>query len=277
MTTIFDGRAFRDEKERLLSIRVIDLFTEKDVTPKLVSIIVGEDPASIMYVNLKKKAGERIGAEVDIIVLPEEATKKAVITTIESFNKLPDVNGIMIQLPLPKNFSKEDRNEIINSIDPNKDVDGLRVDSKFTPPTAKAVLEIFKEALKVVPVKVQSYKVAVVGASGFIGQQIVRALKKENIELGIKELELAEANSKTQNLQLITYNSDVVIGVVGKDGLIKADMIKDGAILIDVGAPNGDIEMAAYEKASFVSPVPGGVGPVTISCLLENLVLAAEN
>lgn len=270
MAIIFDGKAFAANKEKELSLRVIDLFTEYDATPRLVSFIIGTDPASILYQNLKKKAAERIAAQVEIIYLPETSTKQAIIKNIEIYNKDNKVNGIMIQLPLPKGFSKEDRDEIINSISLEKDIDGLRKASKFTPPTAKAVSEILNNALSLLAVKPSPFAISVVGATGFIGRQIVGILEKD------KKYEILELNSKSENLKVKIKNSDVVITVTGKENLVSKDMIKPEAVLIDVGAPKGDIEKSAYEKASFVSPVPGGVGPVTISSLMENLVLAAE-
>ncbi len=276
MTKIFNGREFAATKLRLLKERVIKL-QGKQITPKLVSIIVGDDPASKMYVNLKKKRAEEIGATVEVKNVKSEITKDQLIQNIKILNTDPLVNGIMIQLPLPDKFSDSDRDEIINVIDPKKDVDGLQVGSKFIPPTAKAVLEILIEALKVRPLKGDHYKVAVLGATGFIGQQIFRSLTKEYKNMGINELEIFELNSKTKDLESQLLSSDVIVSVTGVTDLVKADFVKPGAILIDVGAPNGDIEKSAYEKSGFVSPVPGGVGPVTISCLMENLIVASEN
>jgi methylenetetrahydrofolate dehydrogenase (NADP+) / methenyltetrahydrofolate cyclohydrolase len=249
---------------------------------------VGEDPASILYQNLKKKAAERIGAEVKIKNYEAGIKISDLIDEINTLNSDPAVNGIMIQLPLPASFTKDDRDKIIKAIALEKDVDGLRTDSKFIAPTAKAVLEVFTEALKVVPLKVDPLKVSVIGATGFEGKLIVKALNQEYKQSlaredgknkglkGIGKIEVIELNSKTENLEEMVKNSDVVISVTGIPDLIKQDMVKEGAILIDVGAPKGDIEKKAYEKASFVSPVPGGVGPVTISCLLENLIKADQ-
>ena len=276
MTIVFDGREFAKHKELGLKDKVTSL-RDKGKIPKLVSIIVGTDAASVMYVNLKKKAAERIGCELLVVNCKQESSKKEIKEIIQKYNEENHVNGVMVQLPLPKNFPKEDRDEILNSIAPEKDVDGLREDSKFTAPTAKAVVEVLVEALKSKNKSVmETLEVAVVGASGMEGMRIVKALKSdERIKALVNKLQVVELNSKTNNLQLTTYDCDVIISVTGVPDLIKADMVKDGAVLIDVGAPSGDIEKKAYEKASFVSPVPGGVGPVTVNCLLENLVESA--
>jgi methylenetetrahydrofolate dehydrogenase (NADP+)/methenyltetrahydrofolate cyclohydrolase len=273
MTFIFDGRSFAGEKEEKLKNKVRNL-AKQGMTPKLISVIVGDDPASILYVNLKKKRAEEIGAEVQVECFDANIKPDKLIKYIKSFCIDASIHGIMVQLPLPKTFFKEERDEIINSIDPEKDVDGLREDSGFIPPTAKAVLEILNAALPLRgdPLKVRPCKVLVVGASGFIGKQIVKVF--ENTRQN--NFRVAGADSKTKNLKLKTKNSDVIVSVTGVQGLIKADMVKEGVVLIDVGSPSGDIEKAAFEKAAFVSPVPGGVGPVTISCLLENLVEACS-
>lgn len=274
MTTIlFDGRTFAKQKEEALKLQVRNL-SKRGIVPKLDSIIVGSDPASILYQNLKKKAAERIGADVRIKVYPESISVEELVGEIKKLNDYPSVNGIMVQLPLPKKFSNEDRDEILGTIAPEKDVDGLREDSKFTAPTAKAVVEVLKVAIKPFSVDRFPLTVCVVGASGMEGKKIVEALNSDKrLKELVNSLRIIQVNSKTSDLGLKTKDCDVVISVTGVPDLIKADMIKPGAILIDVGSPKGDIEKAAYDKASFVSPVPGGVGPITISSLLENLII----
>src|SRR3989344_9637581 len=146
MTYIFNGRSFAKEKEEKLAKEVV-MLKQKGVTPKLVSIIVGDDPASSLYVNLKKKAGERIGATVEVRSEKSDVSNTELINVIINLNEDKSVNGIMIQLPLPANFSDSERDEIINSIAEEKDVDGLRKKSKFIHPTSKAVLEILEFSL----------------------------------------------------------------------------------------------------------------------------------
>ena len=262
MAYIFDGKTFAKEKEEKLAKQVISL-KQKGITPKLVSIIVGDDPASTLYVNLKKKAGERIGVTVEVISEKSEISNTELTNVIINLNEDKSVNGIMIQLPLPANFSDSQRDEIINSIAEEKDVDGLRKKSKFIHPTSKAVLEILEFSLT--KINFQPRNVLIIGSTGMVGKPLVRELRKTNYKLW-------EANSQTANFSELGRIADVIISATGVENLVKSEWVKTGAVLIDVGSPKGDIEKAAYEKASFVSPVPGGVGPVTISCLLENLL-----
>jgi len=274
MAYIFDGKAYGAQKEEKLKVEVEQLKNDEKY-PLLISILIGDDPASRLYVNLKKKAGERVGVLVEVRSWKSDVGKKELIDSIEEMNVDKRVHGIMVQLPLPKNFTNEDREEIINSISLEKDVDGLREGSKFLHPTSKAVLEILDFALtrnyplQKTPLKVAPRKVVVVGSTGMVGKPLVGELRKSNYELW-------EVDSGTDNLTEMTKEADVIISATGVENLIKARDVREGSILIDVGSPRGDIEKEAYEKSSFVSPVPGGVGPVTISCLLENLIFAAQ-
>jgi len=269
MAIIFDGKKFASEKLDEMRKEAEEL-KKKGVVPKLVSILIGDDAGSKLYLSLKQKAAMKIGAEVEIKRFPKITSRDEAIKLIRQLNQKEEVHGIMIQLPLPKDFSKEVRSEIINAISPEKDVDGLREDSTFTPPTARAVMEMLSLSKQNVHFKYYPVNVLVVGARGFIGRQILRALSKWNT------YKLIEADSRTKNLDELAKAADVIISATGKPDLIKKDMVEDGSILIDVGSPCGDVEKAAYEKASFVSPVPGGVGPVTIAYLMENLVEAAK-
>lgn len=254
MAIIFGGRAFAKNRENTLKKKVVTL-KSKGVTPHLVSILIGSDPASVLYVGLKKKAAERIGAMVTIVNLDPSFGINGAVTMIKRFNKDENVNGIMVQLPLPSDISAG-KDEILDSISPKKDVDGLRAKSKFLHPTSKAVVEILEEALR--KTKSKPKTVCVVGKKGMVGAPLVRALKK----LGYKLID----NKK---------EADVLISATGTPRLIRGSMVKDGAIVIDVGSPKGDIDFkSAFKKAGFITPVPGGVGPVTITCLLENLLLA---
>lgn len=259
MTTIFNGKIFAAEKEVVLKEQVVNL-KNSGIVPRLISILVGDDEGSKIYLNLKKKAAERVGADLEIINLSSDASIKTVKETIEKYNQDNSVNGIMIQLPLPDNL-KVNQYEIINIINPTKDVDGMREDSQFTTPVVKAVMEIINQS----PAKSGSH-VLVVGAKGFVGRKLMAELQANGFS--VQGLDI---DSNLDDMQNIKY--DILISVTGQANLIKPDMIRSGSILIDVGSPHGDIAKEAYEKASFVSPVPGGVGPVTIACLMENLML----
>jgi methylenetetrahydrofolate dehydrogenase (NADP+)/methenyltetrahydrofolate cyclohydrolase len=273
MGYIFDGKSFALNREQELR-QEIEKLEKSGQVPRLVSIIVGKDPASVLYVNLKKKAAERIGSKLEIVSFGEETSKKQLIEKIEKYNKDSLVTGIMVQLPLPKSYSKGDRREVLDSISLRKDVDGLRSDTYVVAPTTCAVLEILDEAINIVRRNVdESTKFVIVGASGHEGTKITKSLNKKFSDFGVH---IVKVDAKTKNLELATRGADVVISATGVPGLIKPDMVKEGAILIDVGSPKGDIQKQAYTKASFVSPVPGGVGPMTISCLLSNLVKFAR-
>lgn len=263
---IFQGRRKAFEIELELIGKVSKL-KSKNVTPKLVSILIGNDKSNKQYMFLKKKAAERVGMELQVKSLSESSSIRGIINIIEQLNKDKSIHGVMAQLPLPESFSREERDEIINSINPGKDVDGMRDDSLFITPAVKAVMTAVKEASNFIT---GTPRVVVVGEKGFLGGKIIRALKEMDYEVFGLDIE-------TKDLAKETNNADIIISVTGQKRLITGKMIKDKAVVIDVGAPNGDVVFdEAVKKASFITPVPGGIGPVTISCLLENLVEAAE-
>lgn len=266
MATIFDGMAFAEKKILKLD-KEVALLKNKGIHPKLASILIGEDPASKLYVSLKKKKAEGIGAEMDIYFLKERENIETILALIDSLNSDPTVYGIMVQLPLPSNFSLGDKKKIINTIKREKDVDGLREDSLFLHPTSKAVIDVMVESKKVIDYR-PSPVVCVVGATGMVGIPLVKELKKEGYKI-------IECNHDTKDLKEKTSKADILISATGIPGLITKDMVKKGATLIDVGSPRGDFDPSCHEAAGFMTPVPGGVGPITISCLLENLVKAA--
>ncbi len=267
MAIIFDGRAFAAEKEEALVLKVLDL-RQKGITPHLVSVIVGDDPASHLYVGLKKKAVERLGGEMTVVSLGENTTLEKILEAIEWYNKDSEIHGIMVQMPLPEKF-KDFKFQIIDSINPKKDVDGLQKDSLFLHPTSKAVMDIIDFANGYLDLSA-TLKCVVVGANGMVGAPVVKELRK-------KGYEVVECDSKTEDLSQKTLAADILVSATGHPKLITEDMIKKEAMIIDVGSPVGDCDLNGIKsKASFITPVPGGVGPVTISCLLENLVEASE-
>jgi len=302
MAIIFDGKSFAKEKEVKL-IEEIKRLSEKGIKPKLVSILIGDNPASILYINLKKKAAERIGCALEVVYFPQDTSMIRIIEVINEMNTNQSVHGIMVQLPLPRNFSKEDRDEIINAIAKEKDVDGLREDSSFLTPTVKAVLEVIKEATLYLPFQPEAHanglsssgrdrpldeKVVIIGAKGFEGKKIFKVLKEMGYE--VEGVDRKTPYRSYLALPAQSYavdggapsrgdftgqakNADILISATGSPGIIGKDEVKEGAVVIDVGSPKGDVKTEEImKKASFISPVPGGLGPVTISCLLENLV-----
>jgi methylenetetrahydrofolate dehydrogenase (NADP+)/methenyltetrahydrofolate cyclohydrolase len=267
MTLVFDGRKFAEKKISELDKKVA-LLKNQGIHPKLASILVGEDPASKLYVSLKKKKAEGIGAEMDIYFLKEKENIETILALIDSLNSDLTVYGIMVQLPLPASFTKKDKEEIINSIKKEKDVDGLREDSPFLHPTAKAVIDVIKESRKEIdygscPI------VCVVGSGGMVGKPLVKELKAGRYEV-------IECGRDTKGLKEKTSKADILISATGIPGLITFGMIKKGATVIDVGSPKGDVNSEASKVAGFLTPVPGGIGPITIASLLENLVKASS-
>ncbi len=268
---LFDGKKIASKKELELK-KDVDRLRKKGIFPKLVSIVVGDERGGRFYQNLKKKAAERVGAAVKIVSLKTDTGLKEIVDNIEFYNSDDKVYGVMMQLPLP-DYLKPKTNYLINIIDPKKDVDGLQEDSLFLTPVVKAVLAALIEATYVLSVGSSrlsaGLKIVVVGAKGFEGRKITRVLRQMGYKVDGVDID-------TKNLKLITNSADVVISVTGKADLIKTDLVKEGCAVIDVGAPYGDVDKKVYKKAAFISPVPGGIGPVTISMLLENLIEAAK-
>lgn len=265
MTKVFDGRLLASKKEEVLKKKVLRLKEKRNLIPKLATILPGTDPASVLYVNLKKKAAERIGCEVEIFEVGERKQAEYIVRLIKSLNQDPPVHGIMVQMPLPLRMRKG-RELIINTIAKEKDVDGLKEDSLFIHPTVRAVLEAIKKSKKKPPATV-----CVMGASGMVGKPLVKELEKQGYSV-------TACNSRTQNLMQKTQAADILVSCVGIPGLITGEMVRKGAAVIDVGSPKGDVNFDEVKgKASFITPVPGGIGPLTVSFLLENLVHSAYN
>lgn len=258
-TIIFNGKKFAQEKEKELRKKVSKLKS----TPKLVSILVGEDPSSVLYTNLKKKAGERVGIEFEIMKFPDSISALYLIKVIKTLNSDETVNGVMVQLPLPVTL-KEKTQKILNNIDPKKDVDGLTQKSVFIPATTKAVIRIIGVAKENVDTKDE--KIVVVGSKGTVGKSLMKELK--NLKYSVVGLDQETKDLKTQTLK-----GDILISATGKPNLIKESFVKGESVIIDVGSPKGDVSFNKVAKiASFITPVPGGVGPVTIVSLFENLI-----
>jgi len=266
MSTIFDGKSYAEKKKYILQSGS-DRARESGVIPHLATIVIGDNPASILYTNLKKKFIESLGCQVDIYNLPDTVKMPEIELLIKTLNEDETVHGIMVQLPLPEEIANN-KLQITNLIASEKDVDGLREISKFLHPTSKAVMEVL--AMAIYETKIDVMTVCVVGSEGMVGRPLVNEFKK----LGYIVL---EADKDTENLKSLTLQADAVISATGSMNLISPDMVNDETIVIDVGSPYGDVQKEIVEKASFYTPVPGGVGPVTITCLAENLILAATS
>jgi methylenetetrahydrofolate dehydrogenase (NADP+)/methenyltetrahydrofolate cyclohydrolase len=273
---IIDGKAAAAALREELAAEVAQL----DITPGLAVILVGDDPASQVYVRNKIKACEKTGIKSFESRLPAKATEAEVIAEIEAFNDNPNVHGILVQLPLPYPL---DGNALIQHIAPEKDVDGLTfinqgklvADDKtgLTPCTPQGSLMLIKSVLD----DLSGLNAVVIGRSLLFGKPMAQLLLAENCTV-------TTAHSRTKDLEAVCKEADILVAAVGRERMVKAEWIKPGAVVIDVGINRGedgklygDVDFApASQAASAITPVPGGVGPMTIACLLKNTVEAAK-
>lgn len=263
MAVIFDGKEYARLKEKELKEEVKNL----DSKPLIVSILVGNDKASLIYTNLKKKAAARVGIKFTIKKFTDKTTPQAIITFISTLNKDKKVSGIMVQLPLPKSLEKQ-KNKILESISKEKDVDGLTKNSPYMSATVKAVKSALELATK--DLSYFGKKAAVVGAKGTVGKSVVKMLT-------LMKYKVNECDIDTRDLYAKLHEADLVVSATGSESLIRGEMLKEGVIAIDVGSPKGDFEFKSVSpKAVFITPVPGGIGPLTIVSLLENVVETAS-
>lgn len=275
---VFDGKVFAKEKEEKLR-KILGKLSKK---PKLVAILVGNNPESRLYLKLKEEKARQLGIGLEFKNFSASSPQK-IIDFIRKKNNNPRVNGIIVELPLPEEFRiKNLESRIVNTISTKKDVDCLTSENlrllkegkpRFIPPTVKAVIDILQKAAGVKELDgLMGKKICVVGDRGMVGDPLVSILRSFG-------LEVSGVNTSTQNLSLTTRPADILISCAGVGHLIKKEMVKKGAVVIDVGIEKqpdgsliGDVDFKKVkESASFITPVPGGVGPVTIICLMENL------
>lgn len=263
-----DGKQIAEKIFEELKAKVKKL-REKNIIPNLAIILVGNDPASKSYIRQKILTAEKIGIKTSLFQYPNSISTRSLLERLNDLNHLSNVHGIIVQQPLPPHINIE---KITQAIDPKKDVDGFHLKSKFEPPIAAAILEILKET----PLK--SKKIVILGKGQTGGKLIIQALKKMQIEPTV-------IDSKTKNPETLTKNADIIISAVGKPQVIKSAMIKKGVVLISIGLHKGSDgrlhgdynEEEIKDIASFYTPTPGGVGPVNVAMLMENLVDATEN
>ncbi|NPA50996.1 MAG: bifunctional methylenetetrahydrofolate dehydrogenase/methenyltetrahydrofolate cyclohydrolase FolD [Epsilonproteobacteria bacterium] len=278
--TLLDGKALSSKIKDKIAKECKKLKKEYDIVPGLAVILVGDDPASHAYVNMKEKACKEVGFYSITHKMPSNIHQDEIIETIKMINKNPRIDGILVQLPLPSHI---DTTKILEVIDPKKDVDGFHpfnvgrlvtnLDS-FAPCTPLGVMELFKEY----NIELQGKDVCVVGASNIVGKPMAALLLNKNATVTITHI-------YTKDLASHTKKADIVIVGAGVPNLIRKDMVKDGAIVIDIGInrlENGKLvgDVAFEEvapKCSYITPVPGGVGPMTIAMLLSNTLKAAKS
>ena len=277
MSNIIDGKLVSAAVKERVAAEVKEL-NQKGISVCLAVILVGSDPASQIYVANKKKACEQLGIISKEYLLPETTTQDELLTLVNELNADASVNGILCQLPLPKGL---DEKVVIEAIDPNKDVDAFHPvnvgrimigDYDFLPCTPAGVMEM----LAYYNIDVCGKECVVIGRSNIVGKPMGMLLLHKNGTVTI-------AHSKTKNLSEVTRRADILVAAVGKAKFVTADMVKDGAVVIDVGMNRadgklcGDVDFdAVSEKASYITPVPGGVGPMTIATLMQNTLTAAK-
>lgn len=270
------------EVSEAVKLRVADEVKElkaNGIEPCLAVILVGDDPASRVYVNNKKKACEFCGIRSLEYVLPAETTQEELVSLIEKLNEDKAVNGILCQLPLPKHL---DEKTILNLIKPEKDVDAFHPenvghimigDFNFLPCTPAGIMEM----LRYENIDLDGKNCVVIGRSNIVGKPMAMLMLKENATVTI-------CHSRTKNLKEIVAGADVIVAAVGRPNFVTADMVREGAVIIDVGINRmadgklcGDVDFeACKEKASYITPVPGGVGPMTIATLMQNTITATK-
>ena len=274
MATIISGKELATIRRNAMKEEVIDFSKKYNRLPHLVVILVGEDPGSVSYVTGKGKACVEIGIKNTTIKKPVTITEKELLDIIDELNNDDTVDGILVQLPLPKHINSD---LVINAITPGKDVDGfhpINVASLYLKQpgivscTPKGIIEVLDYA----NIKIEGKHAVVIGRSNIVGMPVSKLLLDRNATVTI-------CHSKTANLAEITKTADILIAAVGKAKFVKKEMVKDGAVVIDVGVNRdletnklcGDVDFNDVEPvASYITKVPGGIGPMTITCLMEN-------
>ena len=279
MAVIMDGKQLAKKTRESLKIEAEEL-KNKGIMPKLAVVMVGNDSASKIYVKNKSKACEEVGIEFEEYLLNEDTTQEELENLIEELNQNEKIHGILLQSPIPKNL---DINRAFEKISPEKDVDGfnpvnvgrlaLNKDT-FVSCTPYGIMKLFEEY----NIDLTGKDVVIVGRSNIVGKPLIQCTLNKNATVTV-------CHSKTKNLVEHTKRADVLISAIGKPNFITADMVKDNAIVIDVGINRteegkivGDVEFENVEKkAEYITPVPGGVGPMTIAMLMNNVIKAARN
>lgn len=276
---IIDGKKVSAEVKEKVRQQTLELKETHGITPGLAVVIVGDDPASRVYVNNKKKACELVGFKSEEYALPAETTQEELLELVNTLNNKDDINGILVQLPLPKHL---DDKAVIAAISPQKDVDAFHAvnvgkimlgEYDFLPCTPSGVMEM----LHSYNIEVSGKNCVVIGRSNIVGKPMAMLLLHENGTVTI-------CHSRTKNLAAITKLADILVAAVGRPKFVTADMVKEGAVVIDVGMDRdengklcGDVDFEnVKDKCSYITPVPGGVGPMTIATLMKNTLKAAR-
>ena len=278
MATIINGKELA-EKIRGQVKEKVEILNKKEIKPKLAVIMVGEDPASKVYVRNKSKACNEVGIEYEEFILNENIEMDELLNVIETLNNRKDIHGILLQSPIPKHL---DIYKAFETIDYKKDVDGFHPinigmlalnKETFISCTPYGVMKMLEEY----KIELHGANVVILGRSNIVGKPLAQCLLNKDATVTI-------CHSKTKNIEEITKQADILISAIGKPKFVTANMVKENAVVIDVGINRletglvGDVDFEEVEKkTSYITPVPGGVGPMTIAMLLNNVVIAAKN
>lgn len=276
MSEIINGKEIAKSLKEGLAAKVVELNEKYGRTPNLVVILVGDDPGSVSYVTGKAKAANEVGIRNTTLRFPATISENELLAKVEELNADTDVDGILVQLPLPKHI---DENKVIATISIDKDVDAFSPMSvarlwlkqpTIVPCTPNGIIKLLKST----GIEISGKEAVVIGRSNIVGLPVAKLLLDENATVTI-------AHSRTRNLAEVARRADILVVAIGRERLVTADMIKPGAVVIDVGVNRdtrngklcGDVDYVnAKEVAAYITPVPGGVGPMTIACLMENTV-----
>lgn len=276
---LLDGKLLSNKIKKELKDKVEQSIIQYSVRPKMAIILVGNNPASQSYVSIKLKSAKEVGIDVLLIKKEESITENELIDLIKELNNQKDIHGFIVQLPLPKHINES---EIINYITSSKDIDGMGIINRgklfserpcLYPATPFGVMQLLKHY----QIELVGKEVLVIGRSNIVGKPMSLMLMHENATVTV-------AHSKTKDLKSASKRSDIIVVAAGKAKLVTADMVKPGAVIVDVGTNHvdgklcGDVDYEPVSKiASYISPVPGGVGPLTVTSLLTNLISAYES
>lgn len=278
MAKIIDGKQISLDIKNELKEKVAK-YKEQGIEITFAVVKVGNDPASAVYVRNKEKACEYVGINSKTLALPEETTEEELLNVVKELNEDKNVNGILVQLPLPKHI---DESKVLLTIDSTKDVDGFHPvnvgkmvigEDTFLPCTPAGIIEMIKRT----DIDIEGKECVVIGRSNIVGKPMAMLMLKENATVTI-------AHSRTKDLKEVTKRADIIVAAIGKAKFVTADYVKEGAVVIDVGMDRdengklcGDVDFESVSKvASAITPVPGGVGPMTVTMLLVNCLRSVE-
>ncbi len=286
---ILDGKKISNQIKDEIAIEVAQMKERGEKVPHLAAVLVGNDGASLTYVGSKVRSCKKIGFESTLIHLPEETTEEALLKQVDALNTNPDIDGYIVQLPLPKHIDEE---KVLMAVDPDKDVDGFHPTNfgkmaldmeSFISATPFGIMELLRRY----NVDTEGKHTVVIGRSHIVGRPISILMSQRGKAANAT---VTLTHSRTKNIEAFTQKADIIVSALGVPNFLKAEMVKDGAVIIDVGITRvpdetrergyyitGDVDFEnVSKKASYITPVPGGVGPMTIAMLLKNTLLARE-